>query len=207
MIKSFRRNLRMKNFIKVVFVILLMTVKLFGQEHRFVIGGYGNIGVYGIQGISLSFNYLFNLNTKFFVSPNYSLTINKERKEIYSFESFTLDFGYFIYKNEDLENYFSLGVSYNNFLRQNYEGNLNLISDREPPNYFSGETKENCLGLIPKLGLLGVINNWLIVGCELKYFFLFPKVKYNYLPSEYSIVKGPETRSILLVGLLIGVRL
>ncbi|MFZ5948058.1 MAG: hypothetical protein ACOYU5_08820 [Stygiobacter sp.] len=171
---------------------------IFSQINRIGLGGY--IG----NGLSINANYSYLINNSFFVQPNLSASITKDDKETFSFMTYEINIGYYLLNGKNNKLYLILGSSYNSFISQSREGNASFISDVQPPYYFTGKTRENCFGLIGKLGFFINISTLFNIGMEAKYLALFPKVKYNYLPKEYSITKGTETYNMVLIGIIFG---
>ena len=189
----------MRLFFK-IFLLELFFVPMIihSQSNRISVGGF-----FG-SGLSVNANYSYEINNSFFLRPNLSALITKDDKELYSFMTYEIDLGYYILNNNHNKIYLTFGGSYNSFLSQTREGNASFISDTHPPYYFNGKSREDCYGLSGKIGGIGIATSWFSLGLELKYLILFPKVKYNYSPKEYSVIKDNETIKMILLGVGFG---
>ncbi|MBI1938088.1 MAG: hypothetical protein HYS25_08165 [Ignavibacteriales bacterium] len=118
--------------------------------------------------------------------------------------TYEINLGYYLLNGTRSKLYLNLGGSYNSFLSQSLEGNASFISDALPPYFYTGKTRENCFGITGKFGIITSINSWLNLGFEARYLALFPKVKYNYIPKEYSITRNSETYDMILIGIVFG---
>jgi hypothetical protein len=185
-------------YIIFLFITLILSSFTFPQSNRISFGGY--IG----NGLSINANYSFAIDNSFFLHPNLGVSITKDDKETFSFVGYEINFGYYLLNGKSNKLYLTLGGSYNSFISQSREGNASFISDVKPPYYFTGRTRENCLGLTGKVGVVTNISSWFNLGLEVRYLALFPKVKYNYLPIEYSTFKGTEKYNMVLIGILFG---
>lgn len=171
---------------------------VFPQNNRIGFGGYfGN-------GLSINANYSYSIDTSFFVQPSVSVSITKKDKGTFSFVTYEINAGYYLLNGTRSKVYLNVGGSYNSFLSQSLEGNSSFISDVQPPYYFTGKTRENCFGITGKFGIITSINSWLNLGFEARYLSFFTKVKYNYIPKEYSTNKGTETYNMVLIGIVFG---
>ncbi|MHB8905678.1 MAG: hypothetical protein ACYC5R_11425 [Melioribacteraceae bacterium] len=183
-----------------IFSFLLLFAPYAAQSQTNRIG----IGIFFGSGLSLNTNYSYDINDPFFLRPNLSVLITKDGKELFSFLTYEIDLGYYFLNNPHNKIYAALGSSYNSFLSQSREGNASFISDRYPPYYFLGRTREDCYGISCKIGGIGIASSWFSLGLEAKYLLLFPKIKYNYSPEEYSVIKDNETIKMILFGVVIG---
>jgi hypothetical protein len=189
----------MRTFIKLLlYILLFISHSTFSQNKWIGLGGYWG------SGLSININYAIEWDNSFFIRPNIGALTTKDGKELYSFFSYEIDFGYAFFKGHDNKIYLALAGSYISFISQEHEGNASFISDIQPPYYFTGKTRENCFGLSSKIGSVINVNTWFFVGLELKYSILFPKIKYNYLPKEFSLIKDNESISIILIGIQFG---
>lgn len=179
-------------------ITILITCFTFAQDKRISLGSYWG------SGLSININYAIEWDNSFFIRPNIGALTTKDGKELYSFFSYEIDFGYSFYKGPDNKIYLALAGSYISFISQEHEGNASFISDIQPPYYFTGKTRENCFGISSKIGSIINVNTWFFIGLELKYSILFPKTKYNYLPKEFSLIKDNESISIILIGIQFG---
>lgn len=178
--------------------IIILSSLTYSQNNRIEVGGYvGN-------GLSMNVNYSYIIDNSFFVQPNLGASITKHDKETFSFMTYEINVGYYLLNGKSNKLYLILGGSYNSFISQSREGNADFLSDAHPPYYFTGKTRENCFGLTGKLGFFINISTLFNIGMEARYLALFPKVKYNYLPKEYSTTKGSETYNMVLVGIVFG---
>jgi hypothetical protein len=171
---------------------------IYSQSHR------AAIGLFFGSGISLNVNYSYEAMDNFFIRPNLSGFITKDGKDLYTLMSYEIDFGYYLLNRTNHKIYFAIGGSYNSFLSQSREGNASFISDQQPPYFFTGKSREDCSGIALKVGSFAIARNNLSIGFELKYIILFPDIKYNYSPKEYSLIKKNETIQIILLGLGVG---
>ncbi len=188
-------RLHSKLFVCCLFFVLSTVLP---QTNRISIGGF-----FG-SGLSVNANYSYEINNSFLLRPNVSAVITKDGKELFSFMTYELDFGYNFLSESYNKIYITLGWSYNSFISQSYEGNASFISDKQPPYYFTGRTREDSFGISGKIGAIGIACSGFSLGLEAKYLMLFPKVKYNYSPKEYSVIKGIETIKMILLGVLFG---
>lgn len=171
---------------------------IYSQNHR------AAIGLFFGSGISLNANYSYDAVDNFFIRPNINGFITKDGKDLYTLMSYEIDLGHYILNRANHKIYFAIGASYNSFISQSHEGNASFISDRHPPYFFTGKTREDCFGIALKVGSFAIARNNLSIGFELKYLILFPDIKYNYLPKEYSLIKKNETMQIILLGIGVG---
>ena len=178
--------------------LMLVSTIVFPQSNRISLGGF-----FG-SGLSVNANYSYEITTLLFLRPNVSAIITKDGKELYSFMSYELDLGFYMLNNIHNKIYITLGGSYNPFISQNSEGNASFISAIQPPYYFTGRSREDCYGISVKVGGLGIASTWFSLGLEAKYLILFPKVRYNYTPKEYSVIKDGETIKMILLGVSFG---
>lgn len=179
-------------------ITFLFSALTFAQNNQVGLGGYfGN-------GLSINANYAYSFDNSFFVQPNLSASITKKDKDIFSFVTYEINLGYYLLNGTRTKLYFSLGGTYNSFLSQSHEGNASFISDAQPPYYSTGKTREDCFGITGKVGSITSVNSWFNLGFEARYLALFPKVKYNYIPTEYSTIKGTEAYNMILIGMTFG---
>ncbi len=181
-----------------VFVLFFVSYAVQSQTNRISIGGF-----FG-SGLSVNANYSYEINNSFFLRPNVSALITKDGKELFSFMTYEIDLGYYFLNNPHNKIYITLSGSYNPFISQTHEGNAAFISGTHPPYYFFGKSREDCYGISWKIGGIGIASSWFSLGLEAKYLMLFPKVKYNYSPTEYSIIKDDEKIKMILLGVVIG---
>jgi hypothetical protein len=189
----------MRNLILIFIFILLMpgSFVLPQDNHVCVSASVGSA-------LSASADYSYIFSNLFFVQPCVNVSITKDNKELFSFVTYEIDAGYYFSHMTRTNFYLSAGVSYNSFLSQEREGNMTFISDTKPPYYFSGRSREDCWGVNLKIGVTSNIRDWFVLGLEVKYSALYPKVKYNYSPLEYSVEKGIEPINMFLVGVKLG---
>lgn len=189
----------MRTYIKLLlYILVLVSHSTFSQDKRIGFSGYWG------SGLSININYTIECDNSFFIRPNIGALTTKDGKELYSFFSYEIDFGYSFIKVHDNKIYLALAGSYISFISQEHEGNASFISDIEPPYYFTGKTREDCLGISSKMGSTININTRFFIGLELKYSILFPKIKYNYIPKEFTLIKDNESISIILIGIQFG---
>lgn len=191
----------MKLFFKVFASILIFSLQLFAQESKI------GLGIYWGSALSIGTHFTQEIDNTFLIQPNVSYLKIKDGKESYSQLSNELNIGLFIFQNNLRKVYFSIGASYNYFFLQQREGNASIISDINPPYSFTGKSRENCFGLTSKIGLVVNIRTNITLLIETKYSILFPNIKYNYIPEEYSTTTKDENINQLLFGVGFGFRL
>lgn len=179
---------------------LLFYVELSGQNHQIFTSGYVSAGY------SIGITYSYNFYELFFLAPNYSLTLTRNESNIFSFSNYSVDLGINVRQNDRVRMYVSLGPSFTHFITQKKEGNPRLIYLPNQTIAFTHESKADCLGLNSKIGIIGELKEWLVIGMEMKYFLLFPEVRYNYKPEEYSTNEGIKRTGIFFFGVILGVQ-
>jgi hypothetical protein len=190
----------MANKLKYIVGMLFFLSSLhFSQSNRFCIGGYfGN-------SLSINSSFAFEFMGDLFAKPNISISLSKDDKDIYSFITYEASVGYYLYHSPKTKYYVSFGGSYNSFLSESQEGNASFISDKIPPYYYVGKSRDKCFGLSAKAGVISQIGNWLCFGLEAAYQSIFPNVSYNYIPSDYKEAKRSEVINTIVFGFVLGV--
>ena len=176
--------------IKYYLVLLLVCVNadIFSQSNKLGINIYG-IGAWGTK---LSFSV--PVTESFGVWPNYSLSIRKERKDLFSFSNYELSIYYNFISNEGNDLYISTGVGYNKYHLQDTEGNATRYVHRD-----------DGISLGVRVGTSGFIKKWGLLNFEISYHRLYSKVQYKYLtyPITYS-ERNLETFNIITLGVGFG---
>lgn len=181
--------MKLKYFL--ILVIVSYNADVFSQSNKLGVNIFG-IGAWGTK-LSLSVPITESIG----ILPNYSLSIRKERKDLFSFSNYELIIYYNFISNEGNDLYIGAGLGYNKYHLQATEGHTTRYIDRE-----------DGISIGVRLGTSAFIKKWGLINFELSYHRLFSKVQYNYLtyPLTYS-ARNLETLNIITLGVGFGLLL
>ncbi len=180
-------------------ILMFISAISLSQSNKICLGGYfGN-------SLSINSSYTLELPGNFFAKPNVGISLHIEDKELYSFITYEISAGYYIYKSFGTKYYISAGGSYNAFLKESREGNASFISDKTPPYSYVGKQRDNGFGFSAKIGVISEVSSWFCFGLEAAYQSLFTSAINKYIPRDYIQTKKNEVINTIVFGFVLGV--